>query len=151
MSKAGDSGYTREPHLHSPFLTVSPGSAEEEYNSSHSRETGSVLDKERSGRPRRSDVTVQDIREAFARSPTQSISRSSRDLGVARSTAHNVLRKGLNFPPSNVQLLQVLNPGGLNCRFNFAIDMLERIDADFLRKIIFIDEATFHLSGTVNR
>ncbi|CAL1293967.1 unnamed protein product [Larinioides sclopetarius] len=32
-----DSGYTREPHLHSPFLTVSPGSAEEEYSSSRSR------------------------------------------------------------------------------------------------------------------
>ncbi|CAL1300285.1 unnamed protein product [Larinioides sclopetarius] len=92
------------------------------------------------------DETGEDIREAFVRSPTQSISRASRDLGV-----HDVLRKGLNFSPYNVQLLQALNPGGLNCRFNFAIDMLERIDADFLRKIIFIDEATFHLSGTVNR
>ncbi|CAL1296862.1 unnamed protein product [Larinioides sclopetarius] len=30
----GDSGYIREPRLHSLFLTVSPGSAEEEYNSS---------------------------------------------------------------------------------------------------------------------
>ncbi|CAL1295943.1 unnamed protein product [Larinioides sclopetarius] len=113
-------------------------------------ETGSVLDKERSGGPRRSDETVQGIREAFARSPTQSISRTSRELGVARSTVHDVLRKRLSFHPYKVLLLLALNPGVLNRRFNFAIDMLERADADFLLKIIFIDEATFHLSSTVN-
>ncbi|CAL1293970.1 unnamed protein product [Larinioides sclopetarius] len=74
--------------------------------------TGSVLDKERCGRPRRSDVTVQDIREAFARSPTQSIT---------------VLPEILELHAQLVQLLQALNPGGLNCRFKFAIDMLQRV------------------------
>jgi uncharacterized membrane protein YkvA (DUF1232 family) len=35
---------------------------------------------------------------------------------------------------------------------NFAVDMLERIDAspDFLRQVGFSDEATFHISAVVN-
>lgn len=38
-------------------------------------------------------------------------------------------------------------------RVEFAVDMLQRIqhDEDFLKKVCFSDEATFHVSGTINR
>ncbi|GBM76894.1 hypothetical protein AVEN_121427-1 [Araneus ventricosus] len=47
-------------------------------------ETGSVLDKPRSGRPSTSDSDVERIREAFTRSPTKSTRQASIELGVAR-------------------------------------------------------------------
>jgi hypothetical protein len=36
---------------------------------------------------------------------------------------------------------------------HFPVDMLARIDAspDFLRQVCFLDEATFHVNGAVNR
>ncbi|GBM49675.1 hypothetical protein AVEN_262475-1 [Araneus ventricosus] len=53
-------------------------------------ETGSVLDKPRSGRPSTSDSDVEQIREAFTRSPTKSTRQASIELGVARSSIIHV-------------------------------------------------------------
>ncbi|GBO17444.1 hypothetical protein AVEN_168351-1 [Araneus ventricosus] len=53
-------------------------------------ETGSVLDKPRSGRPSTSDSDVERIREAFTRSPTKSTRQASIELGVARSSIIHV-------------------------------------------------------------
>ena len=45
-------------------------------------ETGSVLDKGRSGRPRTSDEDIDRVRQAFARSPTTSIRICCPTLGI---------------------------------------------------------------------
>ncbi|GBN14641.1 hypothetical protein AVEN_39551-1 [Araneus ventricosus] len=52
-----------------------------------------------------------------------------------------------------MQLVQQLKPSDLSIRFNFAVDMLHRIDVenDFLERIIFTDEATFHVSDHINK
>ena len=53
----------------------------------------------------------------------------------------------------NVQILQELKPNdGLKCKL-FALEMLSRIedDEDYLKKVMFTDEACFHASGKVNR
>ncbi|GBM39932.1 hypothetical protein AVEN_250250-1 [Araneus ventricosus] len=116
-------------------------------------ETGSVLDKPRSGRPSTSDTDVERIREAFTRSPTKSTRQASIELGVARSSIRDVLHKRLHFKPYKMQLVQQLKPSDLSIRFNFAVEMLHRIDVDndFLQLIIFTDEATFRVSGHVNK
>ena len=58
-------------------------------------ETGTVLDKGRSGRPKISDENIDRVREAFARSPTKSIRTAARQLQLPRSTVHKVLHKNL--------------------------------------------------------
>jgi hypothetical protein len=54
-------------------------------------ETGSVHDRERSGRPGVSDECVETIRASFVRSPTKSTRRPSRELLLPPSTIHKVL------------------------------------------------------------
>ncbi|GBN29660.1 Sodium-dependent high-affinity dicarboxylate transporter 3 [Araneus ventricosus] len=116
-------------------------------------EAGSVLDKPRSGRPSTSDSDVERIREAFTGSPTKSTRQASIELGVARSSIRDALHKRMHLKPYKMQLVQQLKPSDLSIRFNFAVDMLHRIDVDndFLQRIIFTDEATFHMSGHVNK
>ena len=52
-----------------------------------------------------------------------------------------------------MQILQELKPNdGPKCKA-FALEMLSRIedDEDYLKKVMFTDEACFHVSGKVNR
>jgi hypothetical protein len=53
--------------------------------------------------------------------------------------------------PYRLQLLQALTPADHVARSNFSIEMIVAHDDDFLRRLVFSDEATFHLSGKVNR
>jgi hypothetical protein len=50
-------------------------------------------------------------------------------------------------------MIYALKPSDQVARTNFAVDMLERIDAspDFLHQVCFSDEVTFHVNGVVNR
>jgi hypothetical protein len=50
-------------------------------------------------------------------------------------------------------MIHALKQSDQVARTNFAVDMLERIDAspDFLHQVCFLDEATFHVNGIVNR
>jgi hypothetical protein len=68
-------------------------------------------------------------------------------------TVWTVLRKGLSFQPYKFQLLQELKPNDRPHRRDFCTGMLNRLEEDnlFLDKIVFSDEASFHLSGKVNR
>ena len=52
-----------------------------------------------------------------------------------------------------LQLLQHLRKTDKTKRATFCMEMQEKIDNedDFLEKVIFSDEATFHLSGKVNK
>ena len=116
-------------------------------------ETGSVLKGHGGGRQRVSDEKVENVRKAFIRSPRKSIRRASRELQMPRATVHKVLRKRLRLYAYKVQILQELKPEDKPRRHSFACDMLDRIDRDpnFLTNIMFSDEATFHVSGAVNR
>lgn len=114
--------------------------------------TGSV-EKRHGGGRRVSDEHVENVREAFQRSPRKSIRQASRELQMPRTTVHHVLRKRLHLYAYKVQIMQALQPEDKPQRYDFACDMLDRCDQDpaFLSRIMFSDEATFHISGTVNR
>ena len=71
-------------------------------------ETGTVLDKGRSGRPRTSEENIDRVRQAFSRSPTTSIRTAARQLDLPRSTVHKVQNKNLRLYAYKVQLLQAL-------------------------------------------
>jgi hypothetical protein len=52
-----------------------------------------------------------------------------------------------------IQMIPALKPSDQVARTNFAVDVAERIDAspDFLLQVCFSGEATFHVSGVVNK
>ena len=59
-------------------------------------ETGTVLNKGRSGRPRTPEESIDCVRQAgFSRSPTKCFSTAAGQLELPHSTVHKVLRKNL--------------------------------------------------------
>lgn len=115
-------------------------------------DTGCLCKGKSSGRPRTSEETVQQIRDKFQRSPRTSTRRAGRELGVAQTTVWRVLRRRLALRPYRLQLVQALRAGDKRRRVEFCHDILEDMEEDtFLPRLVFSDEATFHVSGKVNR
>ncbi|KAJ4430952.1 hypothetical protein ANN_19545 [Periplaneta americana] len=92
-------------------------------------------------------------KQAFQRSPCKSVRRASRELAIPKSTIHDVLHKRLRLHAYKIQLVQKLKPNDLPARYDFASDMLLKIDIEngYLQKVVFSDESTFHVCGIVNR
>ena len=116
-------------------------------------ETGSVLEAVRSGRPRTSVKNIECVRQAFHRSPIKSIRSAARELELPPTTVHKVLHKSLRLYAYKVQMLQRLQPNDKLKRKEFADNMLQRISEveEFLKRICFNDEATFHVSGKLSK
>ncbi|KAJ4442648.1 hypothetical protein ANN_04237 [Periplaneta americana] len=118
------------------------------------RETGSLLSNAGKHSKRKvSDENVERIREAFQRSPRKSIRQSSVQLNIPPTTVHTVLHKRLRLRAYKLQLHQMITPNDKLERKRFAETMLDKVDDDdtFLTRVCFSDEATFHVSGKVNR
>lgn len=114
----------------------------------HQFETTGCLCKGKStGRPRVSEESVERVRESFTRSPRKSVRKASRELTMPVTTVWKVVRKRLQLRPYRFKLLQALKPTDNGLRANFAHEMLHD---DFLDRIVFSDESTFHISGHVN-
>jgi hypothetical protein len=64
-----------------------------------------------------------------------------------------VLHNRLKLHAYKVQIIQKLKPDDRPKREKFSNDILNLIDEDndFLQRVCFSDEATFHVNGTVNR
>jgi hypothetical protein len=58
-------------------------------------ETGCLCKGKSPGRPRVSDDNIEKVREAFKRSPRNSVARASRELGMPKMTVWKVLHKRL--------------------------------------------------------
>ncbi|GBM18385.1 hypothetical protein AVEN_72729-1 [Araneus ventricosus] len=117
------------------------------------KETGSVTDLPRSGRPSVSEATVELVRQSFQRSPTKSTRQALRELQIPQTSLVRILHKRLRLHAHKVQIVQDLQPNDCTRRAEFAIEILNRIDIknDYLNRICFSDESTFHVSGIVNR
>ena len=55
------------------------------------------------------EETMDRVRESFSRSPRKSIRQASRELGVPRSTVHNIAHKRLRLRAYKLQLLHHIN------------------------------------------
>jgi hypothetical protein len=116
-------------------------------------ETDSVGDLKRSGRPRSNEETVDVVRNAFQRNPKKSTLCASRKLSIPKNTVVKILQKHLHLHAYTLQIVQALQPNDRPRRAAFATEILHRIDEDndYLKRVVFSDEATFHISGKVNR
>ncbi|CAI9724646.1 Hypothetical predicted protein [Octopus vulgaris] len=72
------------------------------------KETGSVLDKPRSGRPKTSDETKEAVMVKVSTSPKKSLRRTSTVLCVPKPTIHKMLNEE-KFHRYNLQILHHLN------------------------------------------
>lgn len=116
-------------------------------------ETGCLCKGKSPGRPRVMEESVGLIQSAFLGSPRKSTRRASHELQVPQSTVWKVLRKGLNMKPYKLQHLQALSSGDKEQRLEFCGFILEQteLDESFISRLVFSDEAVFHLTGKVNK
>lgn len=116
-------------------------------------ETGSVCDEKKTRtKTMRTEGNAERVREHFGNDPHASTRRASLALDMSRSTVHNIL-KNLKFHPYKVHIVQKLHEEDLANRTSFAEQELARMREDIthLVRIVFSDEAHFHLNGAVNR
>lgn len=117
--------------------------------------TGSVIDVKHSTRYRRgrSVQNVSRVRDSVAVNPKTSIRRRSQELAIPRSTMQRILTKDLHMHAYKIHLTQQLLPTDHRQRREFVRWVMEQqeVDIDFPDKIIFSDEAHFHLDGFVNK
>lgn len=119
--------------------------------------TGSVLDDRDSMGSTEATVatpeTIQRVKEVFTERPTTSLRQASRDLKVSHSTVHRILKKELNLFPYKIQCQQPLGEIDVTRRYEFANEMITRIEANRIdpKHIWFSDESHFWLDGYVNR
>lgn len=116
-------------------------------------DTGCLCKGKSPGRPRVSDENTERIRETFACSPRKSLRRASRELQMPHQTIWKVVRRRLLMKAYKIHMLQALQPNDKIARMNFCNFFQESIDNNesFSSRLIFSDEATFHISGKVNR
>ena len=91
------------------------------------KEEGCLCPAKETGRPSTSDATVEQVRNAFQRSPQKSVKRASRELQLPSTTVWRIVRRRLHMTPYRLE------------------------DDGFDDRLVFSDEATFHLSGKVNK
>ena len=72
---------------------------------------------------------------------------------LSYGSVQRILTKMLKLHPYKVKLVQELNDDDPDRRVQFAELMMNRMDDDtnFLKRIVFSDEATFFLNGSINR
>ena len=83
----------------------------------------------------------------------KSIRTAARQLDLPRATVHKVLNKNLRLFAYKAQMLQALQSNDMPRGKEFVVNMLHRISEDeaLLKRVCFSDEATFHVSGKLNK
>ena len=116
-------------------------------------EEGDVKKRKSPGRLKVADQLVNDVHTAIVLSPHTSIRRLFLQLQITKSTVHKILHKQLKFRAYKIQIVQHLQDDDYTARVDGCNLLIEKIDNDnrFLSNLIFSDEATFHISGRVNR
>ena len=87
------------------------------------QETGCVCKSKSTGRPSVIEEQVEQVRQAFVRSPRKSTVRGSRELGILQPTVWCILRKRLKLKPYRLMLLQKLQPDGHHRRTTFCTEL----------------------------
>lgn len=116
-------------------------------------EQGNVRDLPRTGRRRTvSENDRQNVMLTVTENPQTSVRSAAANLNLTKSSTHRTLQKE-KWHPYKVNVLQELLPQDTDRRLEFCeiiTNLFER-EPDIKNKIIFSDEATFYLNGTVNR
>ena len=101
--------------------------------------------------PSPSTETIERVGNIFQRSPRKSIRRASRELQTSSTTVWRVI-KHLHMIHCKLHLLQDLKETDKPAREDFCAQMQAMLEEDgFDDRLVFSDEATFQLTGKVNK
>jgi predicted XRE-type DNA-binding protein len=116
------------------------------------KETGSLNDKARSGRPRIGEGTGNVIQEAFERSSQKSVQSASAELHIPQSTVHKILEVKLHEHAYKIQVVQMLQEDDYHVRIDFCQQIILNITGSYyiFEELTFSDEATSHIRGKFN-
>lgn len=115
-------------------------------------ESGSVADLPRSGRPSTSNETKLNILLEIEENHHLSTRQLALNHNVSQTSVVRLLKKE-KYHPYKVQLIHELNEDDPDRRLQFCEQLMALCDGNpnFLKNIVFSDEATFSLKGTVHR
>jgi hypothetical protein len=108
------------------------------------------------GRGRKPEATSseksEEVFEALKSDPLTSIRQISMETNTSKSSVHRIIKKS-GYRPWKVESVQELYDGDDDRRLEFCSFVMEKLETDdsFHHKILFSDEAMFHLDGTVNK
>lgn len=116
------------------------------------KETGSVHDRKRSGRPPVPDETSIAILAKIAYDPHLNVRSLGREAGISFRSVWKILKKN-KFHPYKMKILHKLEPGDYQSRLDFCNQYLQTIDnsPEFPCKVLWTDESTFTLKGWMNK
>lgn len=118
------------------------------------RETGSVHDRARSGRPRTAtkEDTATAVVASFVKSPKRSTRRVALACGISQTSVVRILHTN-KWHPYKLQMQHRLNEDDPDRRLEFCLWATEQheLDPAFAKGILFSDEAYFTMNGEVNR
>ncbi len=117
------------------------------------RETGTVEDRERSGRPPKiTEEKINEVRDFIQNEPQSSVRAVATDCSVSRGTAHRIMRDYLGLKPYKAQFVQQLYEEDTQDRVDMCKTLIPMLqDKSIQENIFFSDEATFYLHGLVNK
>ena len=117
-------------------------------------ETGSVKNRLRSGRRKTAtnNDKALDVLQSFVEDPHISINRVAQEHEIGYASVSKILKLN-KWHPYKLHLVQELSEDDFDRRIEFCDLMMEMIvdDSLLLNNIVFSDEATFELTGNVNR
>ena len=110
----------------------------------HKQRGGSV-------RTAHTDENIQRVVDAIEHQPETSQRRLSAQFNLSISTINRILHES-GFHPYRLRHRHCLNDEDFESRVDFAIEILQLLDqdTDILKRIVFSDEANFHVNGNVN-
>ena len=118
------------------------------------RETGSVEDRPRPGRPRDavSEESIEKVTQKLTECPKISIRVASLELEMSKSSFHRAAQE-TGFRPYRPHAVVELSDDDFDRRDEFCVAFLAMLEQnpDLLNKIIWSDESEFKLNGVVNR
>ena len=116
-------------------------------------ETGTVEDRERSGRPQViTEETVEKVHYVCEAERRQSVRTVAAACAIPKTTVHRIMRESLLLKPYKGHFVQQLYEEDFQDR----VDMCETLDPMLLNdhneeSFFFSDEAAFHLNGLINK
>ena len=116
-------------------------------------ETGCLCKQKSSGRTLTAEDDVERVRASFLHSPKKSTETAAKELLMWKTRGWSVLHRHLVFKPYRIQMVKQWSDENHRRRLDFCLQLRDLLSSDdiFLEKVQFSDEATFHVSGAVNR
>mgnify|MGYP001047299604 CR=1 FL=1 len=116
-------------------------------------ETGTVEDRERSGRP--SEITeekIEEVTDVLENQSQTSVRSVATACSLSRTTTHRIMTEYLLLKPYKVQFVQQLYEEDFQDRVEMCKTLISMLaNHDIQENLFFSDEATFYLDGLVNK